>query len=78
MPARPNAASPSATTRACSTWPAGAVRRRPRRARTAQPPGRAQPDSYELSSPKEYIAVNMEYFLLDPSYACRRPALYQY
>lgn len=36
------------------------------------------PDSYELSSPKEYIAVNMEYFLLDPSYGCRRPALNQY
>ena len=36
------------------------------------------PDNYELSSPKEFIAVNMEYFLLDPSYACRRPALYKY
>lgn len=36
------------------------------------------PDTYELSSPKEFIAVNMEYFLLDPSYACRRPALNQY
>ncbi|WP_406820532.1 DUF4105 domain-containing protein [Pseudomonas sp. KnCO4] len=36
------------------------------------------PDSYELTSPKEYIAVNMEYFLLDPSYGCRRPALNQY
>ncbi len=36
------------------------------------------PDSYELSSPKEFIAVNMEYFLLDPSFACRRPALNQY
>ncbi|MFJ1574400.1 DUF4105 domain-containing protein [Pseudomonas sp. S07E 245] len=36
------------------------------------------PDSYELSSPKEYVAVNMEYFLLDPSYGCRRPALNQY
>jgi len=36
------------------------------------------PDSYELSSPKEFIAVNMEYFLLDPSYACRRPALHAY
>ncbi|CAM3086457.1 DUF7844 domain-containing protein [Pseudomonas plecoglossicida] len=36
------------------------------------------PDSYELSSPKEFVAVNMEYFLLDPSYACRRPALNQY
>ncbi|MCY1398679.1 hypothetical protein D9M71_137150 [compost metagenome] len=36
------------------------------------------PDSYELSSPKEFIAVNMEYFLLDPSFACRRPALQSY
>ncbi|WP_343576087.1 DUF4105 domain-containing protein [Pseudomonas sp.] len=36
------------------------------------------PDSYELSNPREYVAVNMEYFLLDPSYACRRPALYRY
>jgi hypothetical protein len=36
------------------------------------------PDLYEASSPKEFVAVNMEYFLLDPSYACRRPALYAY
>ena len=36
------------------------------------------PDSYELSSPKEFIAVNMEYFLLDPSFACRRPAINRY
>nr|WP_232239561.1 DUF4105 domain-containing protein [Pseudomonas alkylphenolica] len=36
------------------------------------------PDSYELSSPKEFIAVNMEYFLLDPGFACRRPALHSY
>jgi hypothetical protein len=36
------------------------------------------PDLYETSSPKEFIAVNMEYFLLDPSYGCRRPELYQY
>ena len=36
------------------------------------------PDPYELSSPKEFVAVNMEYFLLDPSYGCRRPALNQY
>ncbi|MCM8741845.1 DUF4105 domain-containing protein [Pseudomonas koreensis] len=36
------------------------------------------PDLYEISSPKEFVAVNMEYFLLDPSYACRRPALYRY
>ncbi|WP_085690449.1 MULTISPECIES: DUF4105 domain-containing protein [unclassified Pseudomonas] len=36
------------------------------------------PDLYEISSPKEFVAVNMEYFLLDPSYACRRPALYRF
>jgi len=36
------------------------------------------PDLYETSSPKEFIAVNMEYFLLDPSYGCRRPALFEY
>ncbi|KAA8737612.1 DUF4105 domain-containing protein [Pseudomonas koreensis] len=36
------------------------------------------PDLYEISSPKEFVAVNMEYFLLDPSYACRRPALYRH
>lgn len=29
----------------------------------------------ELSNPREFVAVNMEYFLLDPEYACRRPAL---
>ena len=36
------------------------------------------PDLYEVSTPKEFVAVNMEYFLLDPAYACRRPALYRY
>jgi len=36
------------------------------------------PDRYELASPVEFVAVNLEYFLLDPAYACRRPALYQY
>ncbi|WP_122764041.1 DUF7844 domain-containing protein [Pseudomonas viridiflava] len=36
------------------------------------------PDIYETSSPLEFVAVNMEYFLLDPSYACRRPALFRY
>ncbi|PAU56410.1 DUF7844 domain-containing protein [Pseudomonas indica] len=36
------------------------------------------PDVYELSNPREFVAVNMEYFLLDPSYACRRPSLYRY
>jgi Domain of unknown function (DUF4105) len=36
------------------------------------------PDRYELESPVEFVAVNLEYFLLDPGYACRRPALYDY
>lgn len=36
------------------------------------------PDDYELSNPREFVAVNMEYFLLDPQYACRRPALHAY
>lgn len=36
------------------------------------------PDRYELSSPREFVAVNMEYFLLDPSFACRRPLLHRY
>lgn len=33
------------------------------------------PDRYELDSPAEFVAVNFEHFLLDPDYACRRPAL---
>lgn len=36
------------------------------------------PDAYELTSPLEFVAVNLEYFLLDPSYACRRPTLHRY
>ena len=36
------------------------------------------PDAYELSAPAEFVAVNLEYFLLDPEYACRRPALHRY
>ena len=36
------------------------------------------PDRYELESPVEFVAVNLEYFVLDPAYACRRPALYQH
>lgn len=36
------------------------------------------PDIYETTSPLEFVAVNMEYFLLDPAYVCRRPALYAY
>jgi hypothetical protein len=33
------------------------------------------PDTYELSSPAEYVAVNLEHYVLDADYACRRPAL---
>ena len=36
------------------------------------------PDLYEVTNPREFVAVNMEYFLLDLAYACRRPALYRY
>jgi len=36
------------------------------------------PDPYELTGPLEFVAVNLEYFLLDPSYACRRPSLQRY
>jgi hypothetical protein len=36
------------------------------------------PDPYELSRASEFVAVNLEHFLLDPDYACRRPALYRY
>ncbi|MEN1957871.1 DUF7844 domain-containing protein [Luteimonas changyuni] len=38
--------------------------------------GERSPDAYELHSPAEFVAVNLEYFLLDPAYACRRPALH--
>ena len=33
------------------------------------------PDLYELTDPVEYVAVNLEHFLLDADYACRRPAM---
>ncbi|HEY5971228.1 MAG TPA: DUF4105 domain-containing protein [Pseudoxanthomonas sp.] len=36
------------------------------------------PDRYELSRPSEFVAVNLEHFLLDPDYACRRPALHYF
>lgn len=34
------------------------------------------PNLYEYFSPKEFLAVNFEYFILDPEYKCRRPNLY--
>ena len=36
------------------------------------------PDRYELRDPAEFVAVNLEHFVLDPDYACRRPALWQW
>lgn len=36
------------------------------------------PDAYELTRPAEFFAVNLEDFLLDAQYACRRPALARY
>ncbi|MFT4257925.1 MAG: DUF4105 domain-containing protein [Pseudoxanthomonas sp.] len=36
------------------------------------------PDRYELHGPREFVAVNLEHFVLDPDYACRRPALAQW
>lgn len=33
------------------------------------------PDAYELKDPAEYLAVNAEHFVLDSTFACRRPAL---
>lgn len=36
------------------------------------------PDRYELHDPAEFVAVNLEHWLLDPEYACRRPVLAEY
>ncbi len=33
---------------------------------------------HEATSPQESLAVNSEYFLLDPQFKCRRPALFRY
>lgn len=56
---------------------AGWPQRVGRRGARAQANGQVarSPDVYELSNPREFVAVNLEYFLLDPSYACRRPSL---
>lgn len=50
--------------------PAGRMRRSGFRDRS--------PDPYELESPREFVAVNLEHFLLDPEYGCRRPALWRH
>lgn len=36
------------------------------------------PDRYEYTNSAESFSVNMEYFLLDPEYACRRPVVYAF
>jgi hypothetical protein len=36
------------------------------------------PDPYELTDPQEFFAVNVEHYLLDAEYACRRPALHRH
>jgi len=36
------------------------------------------PDAYELTRPSEFVAVNLEHFVLDSGYACRRPALHRH
>lgn len=36
------------------------------------------PDAYELKNAAENFAVNLELFLLDSEYKCRRPTLYSY
>ncbi len=35
-------------------------------------------DVYEDRNPEEALAVNVEHFLLDPEYKCRKPSLYRY
>jgi hypothetical protein len=36
------------------------------------------PDPYEFKNWKESFAVNLEYFLMDPEFACRRPAVHSF
>lgn len=40
--------------------------------------GGRSPDRYELQNPLEMFAVNMEHFLTDPEYQCRRPTLHRF
>lgn len=40
--------------------------------------GVRSPDPYEFSNPEETFAVNMEFYLLDRDYPCRRPTLTRY
>lgn len=49
-----------------------------RRVRTRNELHLRSPDPYEFSDAAESLAVNAEYFLLDPSFRCRRPATYSF
>jgi len=57
-------------------WPQRVGQRGEREVSNAQ--AARSPDIYELTNPLEFVAVNLEYFLLDPSYVCRRPSLHRY
>jgi hypothetical protein len=35
-------------------------------------------DPYAYRNPREFLAIEMEYFLLDPNYICRQPDLYTF
>jgi len=54
---------------------AGWQRRPWKLGRTANAFSERSPDAYERASPAEFLAVNAEHLLLDPDYACRRPAV---
>lgn len=57
-------------------WPQRAGARGAREADNGQVD--RSPDPYERANPREFMAVNLEYFLLDPEYACRRPSLHRF
>lgn len=57
-------------------WPVRPFRWAPRKGHNAF--SDRSPDPYELESPAEFVAVNLEHFLLDAAYACRRPALHDF
>lgn len=40
--------------------------------------GSRSPDPYEFKNDKEHFAVNLEFALLDPGYACARPSTYRF
>jgi hypothetical protein len=54
-------------------WNAGILDNQPRNQLSFR-----SPDAYEYANLKEAFAVNMEHFLLDPEYACRRPEVFNF